>query len=164
MSNHQILLIPSQLFLHYIVMMSFYLYIIETVCVHLLQDATTLLRVISTHKHHPVHFAKTHPHLLVEKMTFSPSEGMEHGTVSATGYVRGRPLTANGLIYLPALGHFQISQVTQVENELTLCRCECLDTQIDGPPDPHLLKGQQVTRQDHMVNVCVLCQSVTYDL
>ena len=35
----------------------------------------------------------------------------EVGTLEVSGYVRGKPLSVNGLLYIPGLGEFQMAQV-----------------------------------------------------
>lgn len=120
------------------------------------QDASNVLRAISTHKHRSVHFTKTHPHMLVESMTFAPSEGEEHGTLKVSGYVRGKPLSVNGLIHLPNLGDFQMSQVQTRSLPVYLQLWKNVTfsgPQIDGPVDPHPLKPRHArkTNKDYMV-------------
>lgn len=41
-----------------------------------------------------------------------------YGTLKITGYLRGASLSVNGLVHLPGIGDFQMSQ-------------------IDSPPDPY---------------------------
>ena len=36
----------------------------------------------------------------------------EVGTLEVSGYVRGRPLSVNGLLHIPGLGDFQMTQVS----------------------------------------------------
>ncbi|XP_033744471.1 pre-rRNA-processing protein TSR1 homolog isoform X2 [Pecten maximus] len=83
------------------------------------QDALLVLRRITNHKLPPVFFRDNRPHMLAESIEFEiDSEESEVGTLKLSGYLRGRSLSANGLIHLPGWGDFQMLQ-------------------IDAPNDPH---------------------------
>ena len=45
----------------------------------------------------------------------------EVGTLEVSGYVRGRPLSVNGLLHIPGLGDFQMTKV------LCVSVCVCTD-------------------------------------
>ena len=49
----------------------------------------------------------------------------EVGTLEVSGYVRGRPLSVNGLLHIPGLGDFQISKVD-------VCVCVCVVFHVVG--------------------------------
>lgn len=49
----------------------------------------------------------------------------EMGTLEVSGYVRGRPLSVNGLLHIPGLGDFQISKVG-------VCVCVCVVFHVVG--------------------------------
>ncbi|CAI8042579.1 Pre-rRNA-processing protein TSR1 homolog [Geodia barretti] len=89
-----------------------------------LQDGGSVLRFISNQKRRAVVCRDMHPHLLAESTQFIPSkENEEVGTLEVSGYVRGRPLSVNGLLHIPGLGDFQMTQIT-------------------APPDPHPVKAR----------------------
>lgn len=58
-------------------------------------------------------YRDSHAHILVERMEFEEVED-GYGTLKASGYVRGRTLSVNGLMYLPKYGAFQMLQVRVV--------------------------------------------------
>lgn len=93
---------------------------------------------MSVQKRRRVGCRDQHAHILAEKIHFVPSEtdevrtqamqlarfpwtnvvicrfsrlDKEKGTLKVSGYVRGRALTVNGLVHIPGLGDFQLSQV-----------------------------------------------------
>ena len=59
------------------------------------------------------------------------------GTVKISGYIRGRPLSVNQLVFLPGVGEFQMSQ-------------------IDGPTDPYSLKKKRVDKD----NLCEMEEDI----
>ena len=85
----------------------------------------------------------------------------EVGTLEVSGYVRGRPLSVNGLLHIPGLGDFQMTKVQHPlpfphhssgignvnSNVGRLCTClhlsspSLLPLQITAPPDPHPVKA-----------------------
>lgn len=74
------------------------------------QDAANALRYISNQKRRHVFHRDSHAHLLVEGLEFE-EVGNGFGTLKASGYVRGRTLSVNRLMYLPKYGAFQMLQV-----------------------------------------------------
>ncbi|XP_065830508.1 pre-rRNA-processing protein TSR1 homolog [Oscarella lobularis] len=89
-------------------------------------DVASFLRRVATQKTKHVQWRDKWPHLLIEQTQFQcDSESEEFGTLSVSGYVRGRGLSVDGLIHLPELGDFQMRQ-------------------IDAPPDPCSLKGRRL--------------------
>jgi pre-rRNA-processing protein TSR1 len=93
------------------------------------QDATNILRYISNQKQKGVKYRDTHPHLVVDKLEFEEGSNPGCGTLRISGYVRGRALSSNGLVYLSNYGAFQMSQ-------------------IDGLPDPYRLKPLHTHSKD----------------
>ncbi len=71
----------------------------------------------------------THSHLLVER-----SEVTKEGGLRVCGYVRGRPLDVNSVIYVPDRGEFLLEA-------------------IHGPPDPCLLRA---STSMHVVSVLII--------
>ena len=74
------------------------------------QDAANALRYITDQKRRHVFHRDSHAHLLVEGLEFKEVEN-GFGTLKASGYVRGRTLSVNRLMYLPKYGAFQMLQV-----------------------------------------------------
>ena len=66
---------------------------------------------LTTIKQRPVRWRDARPHLLADSVDLQP-QTPELGTLTVTGYLRGRDLDANRLVYLPGLGAFQLSLVT----------------------------------------------------
>ncbi|XP_022919031.2 pre-rRNA-processing protein TSR1 homolog [Onthophagus taurus] len=79
-------------------------------------DALNVLRKIGSQKQKGVTYRDRRPHLLVENYNFIDEQDGK-GTLKVSGFLRGTPLSANDLVYIPGLGHYQI-------------------TQIDAPPNP----------------------------
>ncbi|XP_065828800.1 pre-rRNA-processing protein TSR1 homolog isoform X2 [Oscarella lobularis] len=95
-------------------------------------DVASFLRRVATQKTKHVHWRDKRPHLLIEQTQFQcDSESEEFGTLSVSGYVRGRGLSVDGLIHLPELGDFQMRK-------------------IDAPPDPCSLKGRRLSAAETM--------------
>lgn len=69
-------------------------------------DGLNMLRRIGGQKRNEVHNKNSRAHLYSEKTEF---EG--DSTLKVTGYLRGIPLSVNGLVHIPGLGTFQMSQI-----------------------------------------------------
>ncbi|KAL5463486.1 hypothetical protein EMCRGX_G032382 [Ephydatia muelleri] len=85
------------------------------------QDATNVLRQLSSQKRKAVLCRDNRPHLLVDRLEFS---GQEQGVLKVSGYMRGKPLSVNSLVHIPGVGNCQMSQ-------------------IDAPKDPYPLKARK---------------------
>lgn len=81
-------------------------------------EGLNMLRRIGGQKKNILHNAANRPHLHAEKVEYVPDADGENGTLKLTGFLRGIPLDVNGLVHIPGLGDFQMSQ-------------------IDAPTDPH---------------------------
>ncbi|PIK52187.1 putative pre-rRNA-processing protein TSR1-like [Apostichopus japonicus] len=76
------------------------------------QEAQNLLRHICHQKIKPLKWREPRPHMLVERSEFVPHEDSESvGTLKVTGFLRGPPLSVNGLVHLTGLGDFQMQQI-----------------------------------------------------
>ncbi|KAL3283543.1 hypothetical protein HHI36_006682 [Cryptolaemus montrouzieri] len=73
-------------------------------------DGINLLRKIGNQKRKPVHYRDKRPHLYAEHVEYVQDSG-GLGTLKVTGYLRGAPLSVNGLIHLPGLGDYQMLQI-----------------------------------------------------
>ncbi|XP_062887263.1 pre-rRNA-processing protein TSR1 homolog [Mobula hypostoma] len=82
------------------------------------QEAVQLIRHMGDQKQRQLSYRHHRSYLLAQHVAFEASEesGLV-GTLKVTGYVRGKPLDVNKLVYIVGHGDFQMSQV-------------------DGPPDP----------------------------
>ncbi|XP_071499069.1 pre-rRNA-processing protein TSR1 homolog [Diadema antillarum] len=93
------------------------------------QDNVLLLRHLAEQKLNRVKWRDIRPHVLADDVTFEPSETQEgRGTLKVTGFMRGAPLSVNGLVHLPGYGDFQMAR-------------------IDGPADPCPLNPRKVKRK-----------------
>lgn len=68
-------------------------------------DGLNMLRRIGGQKRNKVHNKENRAHLYAEKVEY------DDGTLKVTGYLRSIPFNVNGLVYVPELGTFQISQI-----------------------------------------------------
>ncbi|XP_013411658.1 pre-rRNA-processing protein TSR1 homolog [Lingula anatina] len=76
------------------------------------QEAVQLLHHISSQKLKPIHLRERRPHLVGESVSFELNdENSQEGTLKVSGYVRGCPLSVNGLVHIPGWGDFQMKQI-----------------------------------------------------
>ncbi|XP_076651890.1 tsr1 ribosome assembly factor [Halictus rubicundus] len=95
-------------------------------------DALNVLKRIGSQKQRIVAYKNKRPHLLAEEIKFnSDKASTDLGTLMVSGYLRGIPLSVNGLIHIPGLGDFQMSQ-------------------MDAPTDPYPMETKQRKRNDAM--------------
>lgn len=94
-------------------------------------DGLNLLRRIGNQKRNVIHHREKRPYLLAEEVQYVPDTEGQSGTLKISGYLRGMPLNANGLVHITGIGDFQMSQ-------------------IDGLDDPHLLNLKDNTKPDSM--------------
>lgn len=69
-------------------------------------DGLNMLRRIGGQKRNEIYNKNNRAHLYSEK-----TELLEDGTLKVTGYLRGIPLSVNGLVHVPGLGTFQTSEI-----------------------------------------------------
>jgi pre-rRNA-processing protein TSR1 len=69
-------------------------------------DGLNMLRRIGGQKRNEVHNKNNRAHLYSDK-----TEYINDGTLKVTGFLRGIPLSVNGLVHVPGLGTFQMSQI-----------------------------------------------------
>ncbi|XP_012277899.1 pre-rRNA-processing protein TSR1 homolog [Orussus abietinus] len=101
-------------------------------------DTLNILRRAGSQKQRNVAYRNKRAHLLAEQIKYTCNSDAENyvGTLEVSGYLRGIPLSVNGLVHVPGLGDFQMSQ-------------------IDAPEDPHPLekrelKGRSTVQEDSM--------------
>lgn len=68
-------------------------------------DGLNLLRRIGGQKRNRILNKENRSHLYAEKTEYV------NGTLKVTGYLRGIPFNVNGLVYIPELGTYQVSQI-----------------------------------------------------
>lgn len=94
-------------------------------------DALNLLRRIGNQKRKYLHYREKRPFMLAEDYEYvSDAEG-DMGTLRVTGYLKGVPLSVNGLVHIPYLGDFQMSHIL-------------------SPNDPHPLEKNKYVFFDHI--------------
>ncbi|XP_068905473.1 pre-rRNA-processing protein TSR1 homolog [Tenebrio molitor] len=108
-------------------------------------DGINILRKIGNQKKKTVLYRDRRPHIYAEDVLFVPNETGPYGTLKVTGYLRGSPLSVNGLVHLPGIGDFQMSQ-------------------IDAPFDPFSVdknknKDLSTTDQNEKFNIRILDQA-----
>lgn len=69
-------------------------------------DGLNMLRRIGGQKRNEIYNKNNRAHLYSEK-----TELTDDGTLKVTGYLRGIPLSVNGLVHVPGLGTYQMSQI-----------------------------------------------------
>ncbi|XP_072758198.1 pre-rRNA-processing protein TSR1 homolog [Anoplolepis gracilipes] len=76
-----------------------------------INDCLNMLRRVGSQKQRNVFYKNIRPYLLAEEISFECNEdSLEFGTLSITGYVRGKtPLSVNNLVHIPGFGDFQMS-------------------------------------------------------
>lgn len=86
-------------------------------------DALNILRRLGSQKQRVVAYRDKRPHLLAEHVAFrAGNDGGPNkcGTLEVTGYLRGVPLSVNGLLHVPGFGEFQMSQIDAPEDPYPL--------------------------------------------
>ncbi|XP_033213769.1 pre-rRNA-processing protein TSR1 homolog [Belonocnema kinseyi] len=98
-------------------------------------DALNTLRRAGSQKQRTVFYRSKRPYLLAEKLKYSQegSEGL--GTLEVTGYLRGKPLSVNGLVHLPGFGDFQMSRIDTPDDPYPLEKGK-RKTQLNGENEP----------------------------
>lgn len=100
-------------------------------------EGLNVMRRIGGQKKRVLHNVNNRPHLFGDQVEFTTDETGELGTLKVTGFLRGQSLNVNGLVHIPGLGDFQMSQV-------------------DAPPDPYKLDK---TREGEAAEVRLLDRS-----
>jgi pre-rRNA-processing protein TSR1 len=75
-------------------------------------EIAKLFRHVANHVPRYIHWRENRSYMLVDHTEFVESVGNEStGTLKLTGYIRGRALNANQLVYLQEIGQFQIEKI-----------------------------------------------------
>ncbi|KAI0222561.1 ribosome biogenesis protein tsr1 [Massospora cicadina] len=76
------------------------------------QECQYVLRSIVSQSPRPLPWRENHPYLLADKLEYLVNpEDPSTGTLVATGFVRGKGLSANRLVHLQNLGDFQLNRI-----------------------------------------------------
>ena len=117
-----------------------------------------LFRHMANHVSHHLHWRKNRPYIIVDQAEFMESnEPLSMGKLKITGYVRGRTLNANQLVYFQNAGPFQIEKIISA-----------IDTRRN-PAKPFGHNGQNIVMDEELLSVPDLSQvgwasRVDYDL
>ncbi|XP_037935947.1 pre-rRNA-processing protein TSR1 homolog [Teleopsis dalmanni] len=102
-------------------------------------EGLNVMRRVGAQKKNVLYNKNNRPHLFGDKVEFIPNSNPTHefGTLKVTGFLRGTPLDVNGLVHIPGLGDFQMSQ-------------------IDAPQDPYKLDKSRNAEMstDEVRNLC----------
>lgn len=74
-------------------------------------DALNLFRRIGSMKRKYLHHREKRPYMLAEHYEYTANEDGDTGTLKVTGYLRGVPLSVNGIVHIPSLGDYQMSHI-----------------------------------------------------
>lgn len=75
------------------------------------QDSQALLRFLATKRLRRVHWREESPYFVIDGCRWETSEETGEEELLVSGYLRGKPMTANGLVHLCYFGSFQMSAV-----------------------------------------------------
>lgn len=104
-------------------------------------DGLNMLRRIGGQKRNTIHNKENRAHLYAERSEYSD------GVLKVTGYLRGVPLNVNGLVHIPELGTFQMSQIDLIENEgstsVLVVANPSLQTSLDSENVPDEMDAEQ---------------------
>ncbi|XP_042877630.1 pre-rRNA-processing protein TSR1 homolog isoform X2 [Penaeus japonicus] len=112
------------------------------------QEAMLVLRHIGSQKQRPVFFKDNRPHMMAEKVEFE--EKGPTGTLKVSGYVRGQPLSVNGLVHIPGWGDFQMSHTYLVDDPHPLERRGKNATMASE--EPQLIEEADPERQETLIS------------
>lgn len=77
-----------------------------------------MIRALSTAPTKPVHWRDMRSYMLADSCTLDQVDSTGCGKLRLTGFIRGKPLSANQLVHIPDVGTFQLGMVEQVANPL----------------------------------------------
>ncbi|XP_033355343.1 pre-rRNA-processing protein TSR1 homolog [Bombus vosnesenskii] len=115
-------------------------------------DAFNVLRRVGTQKQRTVSYRDKRAHLLAEEIKFKCNENStELGTLMISGYLRNVPLSVNGLVHIPELGDFQMSQIDAPEDPYPVekkLRKHC--NAMDDEPSTRVLERADPEKQESL--------------
>jgi pre-rRNA-processing protein TSR1 len=85
-------------------------------------DGLNLLRRIGGQKRNILHNKNNRSHLYSDNVEYF------NGTLKVTGYLRGIPLSVNGLVHVPGLGTYQMSQIDSAIDPLSSRQDQIIQT------------------------------------
>ena len=68
-----------------------------------------MLRHVCSTRMRKVHWRDQVPYAIVEKLEWQEGQGDEEPLLAVSGYLRGRPLSANNLVHISHIGSFQVA-------------------------------------------------------
>lgn len=84
----------------------------RVMCLDTNSDAMNMLRRIAEQKKRPLLNKDNRGHLLADNVEYVENPADQNaGTLKVTGHLRGSWIDVNGLVYIPGLGDFQLSQI-----------------------------------------------------
>ncbi|XP_060829692.1 pre-rRNA-processing protein TSR1 homolog [Bombus pascuorum] len=117
-------------------------------------DAFNVLRRVGTQKQRTVSYRDKRAHLLAEEIKFKCNENStELGTLMISGYLRNVPLSVNGLVHIPELGDFQMSQIDAPEDPYPMekkLRKHC--NAMDDEPSTRVLERADPGKQESLIS------------
>ncbi|XP_071873874.1 tsr1 ribosome assembly factor [Bombus fervidus] len=117
-------------------------------------DAFNVLRRVGTQKQRTVSYRDKRAHLLAEEIKFKCNENStELGTLMISGYLRNLPLSVNGLVHIPELGDFQMSQIDAPEDPYPMekkLRKHC--NAMDDEPSTRVLERADPGKQESLIS------------
>jgi hypothetical protein len=110
-------------------------------------ELAKLFRHMANHVPHHLHWRENRPYIIMDRAEFIESdELLSMGKLKITGYVRGRTLNANQLVYFQDVGQFQIEKIISA-----------IDTRRD-PTEPFNHNGQDIVVDEELLSVPDLSQ------
>lgn len=110
---------------------------------------------IGGQKKNTLHNKDNRPHLHADAVEFVPNTtDVALGTLKVTGFLRGKSLSVNGLVHVPGLGDFQMSQIDKAVDryKLDAAQRDGVDTEMgDEAEEVQVLDRADPTRQTSLV-------------
>jgi len=120
-------------------------------------EILNLLRHLSTAHTRPVLWRDRHPYMAVEQLEWEEKDpASETVTLRLTGYAKGKPFSANRLVYLQNFGDFQVEKIESAPDPIymmkyshrrertTSIRSETSDMSVDSTPE---VKAETLTKR-----------------
>lgn len=124
----------------------------KIVCLDKNVDGLNILRKIGTQKRKSVSYRDRRANMLAEKVVFINDAEGTMGTLKITGFLRGNTLSVNGLVHIPGLGDFQMSQIDAPVDPYSLEKDKKNDTCEDeqGRQLVKILQEAEAARQESL--------------
>ena len=109
-------------------------------------EEANLVRHVVNMKRKALTWRDMHPYILANEIGFDQGSEASTGTLRVTGFLRGRPLSANGLVHIQGYGDFQIEKIVSAADPCPLGKSRCNmeeDEEVLDVPDPMLQENLQ---------------------